>query len=64
MKISILVCAMGWASSFVLWWGWLMGVIEVNVLSICALVFFVLAGGLGGIMAGDRPHDAGKRREG
>lgn len=51
MSVSVMVAALGWASSIMLVWLWVLGHVEVDVGTCLAFVFFVLLGIGGGSMA-------------
>ena len=44
MKVSVIVCALGWASAFVLMWAWLLEAVRVDALSGLGFLFFVVMG--------------------
>ena len=44
MNVSTSVCAMGWASAFVLMWAWLFEAVQVDALSVLGFLFFVVMG--------------------
>lgn len=57
VRISPILCLLGWLSCFVLAWGWIWRAVPVDALSIVMFIFFFLVGVIAGLVGFSYPSD-------